>query len=167
MGADGAEPADARPPPFRVSALIEMRLHRKDGAQPQVNVGRVKDIVDPLRVTAVTAAGEPALREGGADRTLPGFRRPSDRAGTSFAGADGRVIDARNRAVIADDPVACVAVAVVDNRVQYTEQQPVPRFQVGPFLVPAPKHFHGRAALHELHIHLTPPCLVHGRHPGA
>jgi hypothetical protein len=102
----------------------------------------VKDVVDPLRVTAVTAAGEPALREWGPDSTLPRLRHPGDRTGTSLASADSRVIDTRDLAAIADDPIASVAVAVIDGRVQHTEQQPIPRFQEGPCLSEAPENFH-------------------------
>jgi hypothetical protein len=131
------ESADDGSPRFSVSALVEMRPQRSNGTQPVVYVGSVEDAIFPLRLVRAAGLDEPAPREGGPECAVSRFCRAWTSAGSSGVGEACSVVDASDRAVIGDDPVAGGAIVVIGDRVQHAEQQARPRLNVGPLLVTA------------------------------
>lgn len=127
----------------------------------------MQHVVFPRWQAAFVDGEEPPSRERRGQCAGARFHRSGAWSAPSYFGKSDRVIDAGDCAVIGDDPVADVTVAVIGERVQDAKQEPVPGLYVGHLPMKSQDNFRCRPSRHELHVHLTSAGLVNLRYAGA
>jgi hypothetical protein len=127
----------------------------------------MQHIVFPRWHATLVDGEEPPSSERRSQRARARFHHPGAWPAPSYLGKSDRVIDAGDCAVIGDDPVADVTVAVIGERVQDAQQESVRGLYIGQLPIKSQDNLHCRPSRHELHVHLTPADLVNLRYAGA